>query len=101
MERIAYHGNEWILVRSLHREAGEYLSLVRALPRPAERPLVSAVSDNLLYLDQRLVNDQNRAAWQSFASRTYTSQTHSVSQSARRVVMHVMRVLSGDHAGEK
>ncbi|HKO01910.1 MAG TPA: M1 family metallopeptidase, partial [Thermoanaerobaculia bacterium] len=70
VERIAYHGNEWILVRSLHRAAGEYLSLVRALPRPAERPLVSAVSDNLLYLDQRLVNDQNRAAWQSFVRET-------------------------------
>jgi len=70
VERVAYHGNEWILVRSLHREAGEYLSLVRALPHPAERPLISAVSDNLNYLDQRLVNDQNRAAWQLFVRET-------------------------------
>jgi aminopeptidase N len=65
-ERIAYNGNEWLLVRAMRRDAGEYLGLLRALPRPADRPLVTAIGDNIVYLDQRLVNESNRAGWQSF-----------------------------------
>ncbi|HEX7419927.1 MAG TPA: ERAP1-like C-terminal domain-containing protein, partial [Thermoanaerobaculia bacterium] len=66
-ERVWYHGNEWLLARFNRRDLAEYLQLVKALPRrAAERPLVTALSDNLVFLDQRLVNDQNRAAWQQF-----------------------------------
>jgi aminopeptidase N len=65
-ERISYNGTEWLLTRTMHRDAGEYLQLVLAMPRAAERPLVTAIADNLIYLDQRLVNDGNRAAWQKF-----------------------------------
>ena len=65
-ERIAYNGNEWLLARTMHRDVGDYLSLVRANPRPADRPLVTTIADNLIYLDQRLVNDSNRSAWQRF-----------------------------------
>jgi aminopeptidase N/puromycin-sensitive aminopeptidase len=76
-ERISYNGNEWLLTRRLHREAGEYLRLLLAM-RSAERPLVSAISDNLIYLDSRLVNDRNRAAWQRYvhdAMRHYAPET--------------------------
>jgi alanyl aminopeptidase len=66
IEQITYHANEWLLVRSLHRDAGEYLRLLGAVPRPAVRPLVTALADSLVYLDQRLVDDHNRASWQTF-----------------------------------
>jgi aminopeptidase N/puromycin-sensitive aminopeptidase len=65
-ERISYRGNEWILVRTMHREAGEYLGLLRALPRPAERQLVTETVDSLSFLDQRLVDDHNRDAWRAY-----------------------------------
>ena len=66
-ERVSYHGNEWLLSRFNRRDLAEYLQLVKALPRRnPERPLVTALSDNLVFLDQRLVNDQNRAVWQQF-----------------------------------
>jgi hypothetical protein len=39
---------------------------VRANPRPADRPIVTTISDSLIYLDQRLVNETNRAQWQRF-----------------------------------
>jgi aminopeptidase N/puromycin-sensitive aminopeptidase len=63
-QRISYNGTEWLLTRTMHRDAGEYLQLALAMPRAADRPLVTAIADNLIYLDQRLVNDSNRAAWQ-------------------------------------
>jgi len=64
---ISYNGNEWLLTRTMHLPAGEYLRLVSAMPRPAiAQQLVTAVTDNLNYLDQRLVNDSNRAAWENF-----------------------------------
>jgi len=53
-------------VRNLREDAGEYLTLVRALPRPAPRPLVSSIVNNLGYLNERLVNDRNRGQWQAF-----------------------------------
>jgi aminopeptidase N/puromycin-sensitive aminopeptidase len=65
-ERIAYRGNEWILVRTGHREAGEYLGLLRAMPRPAERQVVTETIDSLSYLALRLVDDDNREAWRAF-----------------------------------
>ncbi|HKO54281.1 MAG TPA: M1 family metallopeptidase, partial [Thermoanaerobaculia bacterium] len=65
-ERISYRGNEWILVRTMHREAGEYLGLLRALPRTAERQLVTETVDSLVYLGQRLVDDHNRDAWRAY-----------------------------------
>ena len=32
-ERISYNGTEWLLTRTMHRDAGEYLQLVLAMPR--------------------------------------------------------------------
>ncbi|HSP34040.1 MAG TPA: ERAP1-like C-terminal domain-containing protein, partial [Thermoanaerobaculia bacterium] len=64
-ERIWYEGNEWLLARFNLRDAGEYLALVRAMPRTsAPRPLVGAIAEHLVYLDQRLVTGANRAQWQ-------------------------------------
>jgi aminopeptidase N/puromycin-sensitive aminopeptidase len=65
-ERISYRGNEWILVRDMHRQAGEYLGLLRAMPRPAERQVVTETVDSLVFLEQRLVDDRNRDAWRAF-----------------------------------
>jgi aminopeptidase N len=65
-ERLSLRGNEWLLMRNLREDAGEYLALLRDMPRPAERPLVNAVADSLQFLDQRLVTDENRAAWEQF-----------------------------------
>ncbi len=65
-DRISFNGNEWLLVRTAHLDVAEYLRLLRSMPRPAERPLVTTIADNLVYLQQRLVNDGNRAAWQKF-----------------------------------
>jgi aminopeptidase N/puromycin-sensitive aminopeptidase len=64
---ISYNGNEWLLTRTMHLPAGEYLGLVKAMPHPASaQQLVTAITDNLFYLDQRLVNDSNRDAWQKY-----------------------------------
>jgi aminopeptidase N len=108
VEEIAYHGNEWLLVRSLHREAGEYLGLIRALPRPAERPLVTAVSDNIVYLDQRLVDDHNRAAWQTWvrgavrgmAPATWDTPPNETGEAriARATVLWILGYVAGDRA---
>jgi aminopeptidase N len=65
-ERLSLNGNEWLLTRTLREDAGEYLALLRQMPRPAERPLVGAIAGSLQYLDLRLVNDENRAAWQQY-----------------------------------
>jgi aminopeptidase N/puromycin-sensitive aminopeptidase len=67
-ELISYNGTEWLLVRTMHRDIAEYLRLVRAIPRPAPRPVVSAVSDALVFIDQRLVSDQERAAWRTYVA---------------------------------
>jgi aminopeptidase N len=65
-ERIWFHGNEWLLTKFNRLDVAQYLALLRAMPRPAERQTITAKTDNLIFLDQRLVNDQNRAGWQSF-----------------------------------
>jgi aminopeptidase N len=69
-ERISFHGNEWLLARNGRRNVDEYLALVRSIPLPAARPLVTQIADNLVYLDQRLVTDANRKAWQAFVRMT-------------------------------
>ena len=46
-EQISLHGNEWLLVRSMREDVGDYLALLKAMPRPAERPLVSAIAGNI------------------------------------------------------
>jgi aminopeptidase N/puromycin-sensitive aminopeptidase len=69
-EQISLQGNEWLLVRNMREDVSDYLSLVRALPRPAERALVSHVAGNLGYLDRTLVDDRNRAAWQAYVRDT-------------------------------
>ena len=65
-EQISLHGNEWLLVRNLREDVGDYLSLLRAMPRPAERTLVNAIAGDLDALTFRLVDDRNRAAWQAY-----------------------------------
>ncbi|MEA2339021.1 MAG: puromycin-sensitive aminopeptidase [Thermoanaerobaculia bacterium] len=69
-EQISLHGNEWLLVRAMREDVGDYLALLKAMPRPAERPLVSAIVNNIGFLDFRLVDDKNRAAWQSYVRET-------------------------------
>jgi len=63
-ERMSFRGNEALLVSLLRRDIADYLVLLAKMPRPAERPLVSAIAGSLEGLDRQLVNDQNRAAWQ-------------------------------------
>jgi aminopeptidase N len=73
-ERISYQGNEWLLVKGRRRDAGEYLTLLRAMPKRVERPLVTGIADNLGWLDQRLVDDHNRAAWQAYVHQIASAQ---------------------------
>ncbi|HEX9458448.1 MAG TPA: M1 family metallopeptidase, partial [Thermoanaerobaculia bacterium] len=65
-EQISLHGNEWLLVRTMREDVADYLALLRAMPRPAERPLVAAIGNNIEFLNSRLVDDTNRAAWQAY-----------------------------------
>jgi len=65
-EQISLHGNEWLLVRAMREDVADYLALLRAMPRPAERPLVAAIGNNIEFLNSRLVDDTNRAAWQAY-----------------------------------
>jgi aminopeptidase N len=65
-ERLSLWGNEWLLTRNLREDAGEYLALLREMPRPAERPLASGVADSLELLDRRLTSDANREAWETY-----------------------------------
>jgi len=105
-ERISYNGTEFLLTRTMHREAGEYLDLVRAMPRGADRPLVTAIVDNLSYLDQRLVNDTNRAAWQKFvhealrgdARTTWTAPPNETGEQriARATVLYALGTMGRD-----
>lgn len=66
-ERIALQGNEGLLMSLMRRDAGDYLALLEAMPRPAALPLVSSIAGSLVSLDhfnQQLVNERNRARWQ-------------------------------------
>jgi aminopeptidase N len=65
-EQISLNGNEWLLVRAMREDIADYLALVRAMPRPAERPLVAAIANNIGFMNNRLVDDTNRAAWQAY-----------------------------------
>jgi len=65
-ELISLNGNEWLLVRSMRENVGDYLALLKSMPRPTERPLVAAITGNLGFLDNRLIDDTNRAAWHAY-----------------------------------
>jgi len=65
-EQISLHGNESLLVRSMREDVADYLALLKAMPRPVERPLLAAITGNIGFLDQRLVDEKNRAAWQAY-----------------------------------
>jgi aminopeptidase N len=67
-ERISLHGNEWLLARNQRRDVSDYLTLVAAMPRPADRPIVEAIANSLEFLDRRLVTDATRARWQRRAA---------------------------------
>jgi aminopeptidase N len=69
-ELISLHGNEALLMRSMREDVGEYLALLKAMPRPAERPLVNAIAGNIGFLDTRLIDDHNRAAWHAYVRET-------------------------------
>jgi aminopeptidase N len=62
-ELISLNGNEALLVRSMREDVRDYLALLKAMPRPVERPLVNAIAGNIGFLDNRLVDDMNRALW--------------------------------------
>jgi aminopeptidase N len=64
-EEVALHGDEWLLVRDLRRDVGDYLTLAEALPRPAPRDVVESLAGNLEYLNERLVTDTMRPRWQA------------------------------------
>jgi len=64
-EQVDVHGDEWLLVQADRRDVGDYLAFLEALPRPAAAQLVQAFSGNISFLEQRLVNDSNRARWQA------------------------------------
>ena len=77
-EKLSLRGNEWLLMRNLREDVGDYLALVRAMPRPAERPMVNAIAGSLDYLSDRLATDSNRIGWEKFvneALRGYTPRT--------------------------
>jgi len=65
-EQISFHGNEWLLVRAMREDVADYLALLKAMPRPAERPLVSAMANNIEFLNSRLVDETNRPAWEAY-----------------------------------
>jgi len=65
-ELISLNGNESLLMRSMREDVGEYLALMKAMPRPSERPLVNSIAGNIGFLDTRLVDDRNRAAWHTY-----------------------------------
>ena len=63
-ERIALEGNEWLLVRTLHRDVADYLDLLRAMPRPESRQLTDSIMTHLEAINDHLVTEKTRAAWQ-------------------------------------
>ncbi|MDQ6801073.1 MAG: M1 family metallopeptidase [Acidobacteriota bacterium] len=63
-ERMVLRSNESLLVTLMRRDISDYLALLQAMPRPAERPLADAIAGNLEGLDRQLVNDNNRTQWQ-------------------------------------
>jgi aminopeptidase N len=65
-ELISFHGNESLLVRSMREKVGDYLALLKSMPRPAERPLVASIGGNIGFFDNRLTDDSNRAAWRAY-----------------------------------
>ncbi len=65
-EQISLHGNEALLMRNMREDVAGYLALLKAMPRPAERPLVGAIAGTIGFLDFRLADDRNRAAWQAY-----------------------------------
>ena len=65
-EQISLHGNESLLLRAMRENVSDYMALLKAMPRPAERSLVGAIVGNLGFLDNRLADDRNRAAWQAY-----------------------------------
>jgi len=65
-ELISLNGNESLLMRSMREDVGEYLALLKAMPRPAERPLVNSIAGNIGFLDTRLVDNLNRDVWHAY-----------------------------------
>ena len=63
-ERIAFEGNEWLMVRSLRRDVDDYLELLRAMPRPQSRQLTENLVGHLGIINDRLITDSNRKQWQ-------------------------------------
>jgi aminopeptidase N/puromycin-sensitive aminopeptidase len=63
-ELLTLHANESILMVLLRRDVGDYLALLSAMPRPAERVLAQAVAASLTGMDRQLVTDRNREQWQ-------------------------------------
>jgi len=106
---ISYNGNEWLLTRTMKLPAGEYLQLVSAMPRHGTaQQLVTAIAENLAYLDQRLVNDSNRDAWQKYihnvldgvAPATWTAPANETSDQTieRATVLFALGTIGNDAA---
>src|SRR5262249_9798509 len=99
-ERIALRGNEATLVNLLRRDVGDYLALLQAMPKPADRTLVEGVAGSLEQLNRQLVTDANRAAWQrsvrsimsGYAPATWTAPAGETDE-ARQARTYVLRSL--------
>ncbi|HEX9407735.1 MAG TPA: M1 family metallopeptidase [Thermoanaerobaculia bacterium] len=105
-ELISLRGNEGLLVNLLRRDVGDYLALLQAMPRPAERTLVEGITGSLRGLDRQLVNDTNRAQWQQairallrgYAPPTWTAPAgeSDEARSSRTAVLENLGLLGAD-----
>jgi aminopeptidase N/puromycin-sensitive aminopeptidase len=65
-ERIAVSGKEGLLVRTLREPIADLMALMKAMPRPAERPLVNSMLNTVGTIDNRLVTDATRAQFRTW-----------------------------------
>jgi aminopeptidase N/puromycin-sensitive aminopeptidase len=105
-EEIALHGDEWLLVRYLRRDAGDYLALAEALPRPAPLEVVESMAASLQFLDERVVTDAERPRWQAAVRELMRGQAppswraasneSDEARAQRAVVLGTLGVIGGD-----
>jgi aminopeptidase N len=67
-ERVTLLGDDWLLVRGRRRDVRDDLALVSALPATISRTELDMLRDRFRTIDQYLVTDANRAAWQQWVA---------------------------------
>jgi len=105
-ERINFRGNEALLVTLMRRDIADYLALLEAMPRTADRTLVEQIAFNLEGLNRQLVNDTNRSNWQravrillrGYAPATWEAPTgeSEEARSSRAAVLQDLGLLGAD-----